>query len=578
MMRAGSLDAKHGCGSPAFDLEALMFRTLKTTLPLAAALMLAAAPAALAQNLLIRGGTIHTGDEAQPTAEVVAVRDGRIAYVGAAAGAPSAEGLEVVDLKGATLFPGFTDGHAHLDGIGWREMTLNLEGSTSVVEAMARLSDWAKAHPEGVIIGRGWIETHWPEKRFLTAADLDGAAPGRVVLLSRADGHAVAVSSAALSAAGIKAARTAPSGGEILKDSNGQPTGLLVDGAMALVDPLTPQADETATRAAYRAGFGVYARYGWTGVHFMSAPWKDVPLLEAMAREGEAPLRVYNSIDMGDARALMTGGPRDAGAGRIITRAIKFYADGALGSRGAKLFEPYSDRPDTSGLMLASRETVMPLYQEALRTGIQIATHAIGDQGNHDVAAWYDEALRSVPKSEWKLADPRWRIEHAQIIRPADYQYFNDLPIIASMQPSHAIGDLHFAADRLGDARLDGAYAWHTLVDRGVIVVGGSDAPVERGDPLIEYYAAVARRDLNGFQGPDWRPNEAVDRATALKMFTLWPAYASFREDELGTIEVGKRADFTAFDIDLMTVPAADIPKGRAVLTVVDGQVVYRAD
>ncbi|MFE9084297.1 amidohydrolase [Brevundimonas sp. NPDC003935] len=555
-----------------------MFRTLKTTLPLAAALMAAAAPAAFAQNLLIRGGTIHTGVEAAPTAEVVAVRDGRIAYVGAAAGAPSSDGLEVVDLRGATLFPGFTDGHAHLDGIGWREMTLNLEGSASVVEAMARLSDWARAHPEGVIVGRGWIETHWPEKRFLTAADLDAAAPGRVVLLSRADGHAVAVSSAALSAAGVDAATPGPSGGEILKDADGQPTGLLVDGAMVLVEPLMPQADAAATRAAYRAGFGVYARYGWTGVHFMSAPWKDVPLMEAMAREGEAPLRVYNSIDMGDARALMAGGPRDADDGRIITRAVKFYADGALGSRGAKLFQPYSDRPDTSGLMLASRETVMPLYQEALRTGVQIATHAIGDQGNHDVAAWYEEALRSVPKTEWKLADPRWRIEHAQIIRPSDYHYFDDLPIIASMQPSHAIGDLHFAADRLGDARLDGAYAWHTLVDRGVIVVGGSDAPVERGDPLIEFYAAVARRDLNGFQGPDWRPNEAVDRATALKMFTLWPAYASFREKELGTIEVGKRADFSAFNIDLMTVPAADIPKGHAVLTVVDGRVVYRAD
>ncbi|WP_292035467.1 MULTISPECIES: amidohydrolase [unclassified Brevundimonas] len=555
-----------------------MIRTTLKAIPLAAVLMAAAAPAAFAQNLLIRGGTIHTGVEAQPTAEIVAVRDGRIAYVGAAAGAPSTEGLEVVDLKGATLFPGFTDGHAHLDGIGWREMTLNLEGSTSVAEAMQRLTDWARAHPEGVIVGRGWIETHWPEKRFLTAADLDAAAPGRVVLLSRADGHAVAVSSAALTAAGIDAATAAPSGGEILKDAAGQPTGLLVDGAMPLVEPLMSQADAAATRAAYRAGFDVYARYGWTGVHFMSAPWKDVPLLEQMARDGEAPLRVYNSIDMGDARALMAGGPRDAADGRIITRAVKFYADGALGSRGAKLFQPYSDRPETSGLMLASRDTVMPLYQEALRTGVQIATHAIGDQGNHDVAAWYEEALRTVPKAEWKLADPRWRIEHAQIIRPADYHYFDELPIIASMQPSHAIGDLHFAADRLGDARLDGAYAWHTLVDRGVIVVGGSDAPVERGDPLIEFYAAVARRDLNGFQGPDWRPNEAVDRATALKMFTLWPAYASFREDELGSIEVGKRADFTAFDIDLMTVPAAAIPKGRAVLTVVDGQVVYRAD
>nr|WP_314428517.1 amidohydrolase [uncultured Brevundimonas sp.] len=555
-----------------------MIRSLMKAVPLAAALMAAAAPAAFAQNLLIHGGTIYTGDPAQPTAEQVIVRDGRIVSVGPETAVAGPADMQVIDLKGATLFPGFTDGHAHLDGIGWREMTLNLEGSASVVEAMQRLSDWARVHPEGVIIGRGWIETHWPEKRFLTAADLDAAAPGRVVLLSRADGHAVAVSSAALTAAKVDAATPAPSGGEILKDANGQPTGLLVDGAMVLVEPLTPQADAAATRAAYRAGFDVYARYGWTGVHFMSAPWKDVPLLEAMARDGEAPLRVYNSIDMSDARALMAGGPRDAADGRIITRAIKFYADGALGSRGAKLFQPYSDRPDTSGLMLASRETVMPLYQEALRTGVQIATHAIGDQGNHDVAAWYEEALRSVPRSEWKLADPRWRIEHAQIIRPADYHYFDELPIIASMQPSHAIGDLHFAAARLGDARLDGAYAWHTLVDRGVIVVGGSDAPVERGDPLIEFYAAVARRDLNGFQGPDWRPNEAVDRATALKMFTLWPAYASFREKELGTIEVGKRADFSAFNIDLMTVPAADIPKGHAVLTVVDGQVVYRAD
>lgn len=555
-----------------------MIRTLKTTLPVAAVLMLAAAPAAYAQNLLIRGGTIHTGDVAAPTAEVVVVRDGRIAYVGAANRAPSAQGLEVVDLKGATLFPGFTDGHAHLNGIGWREMTLNLEGAASIVEAMARLTAWAEAHPEGVIAGRGWIETHWPEKRFLTAADLDAAAPGRVVLLGRADGHAVVASSAALAAAGVDATTSAPSGGEILKDVAGRPTGLLVDAAQSLVSALKPDADEAATREAYRAGFNVYARYGWTGVHFMSAPWEDVPLMEQMARDGEAPLRVYNSIDMKDARALMAGGPRDAGDGRIITRAIKFYADGALGSRGAKLFEPYADRPDTSGLMLTSRQEVMPLYQEALRTGIQIATHAIGDQSNHDVAVWYEEALRSVPKAEWKLADPRWRIEHAQLIRPRDYHYFDELPIIASMQPSHAIGDLHFAADRLGDARLDGAYSWHTLVDRGVIVVGGSDAPVERGDPLIEFYAAVARRDLNGFQGPDWRPNEAVDRATALKMFTLWPAYASFRENELGTIAVGKRGDFTAFDIDLMTVPAADIPKGRAVLTVVDGRIVHRAD
>jgi len=533
------------------------------------------APPAFAQNLVIQGGTIRTGVEAAPTAEVVHVRDGRIAYVGPAAQAPRATGLTVVDLKGATLFPGFTDGHAHLDGIGWRELTLSLEGAASVTEAMARLAAWAEAHPEGPIVGRGWIETHWPEGRFLTAADLDAAAPGRIVLLGRADGHAVVASSAALAAARIDAETQAPTGGEILKGPDGQPTGLLVDAAEQLVADLMPQADTEALREAYRAGFRVEAAYGWTGIHFMSAPWKDVPLLEAMAVAGEAPLRLYNSVTPDGAQALIASGPRSVADGRVITRAIKFYADGALGSRGAALFQPYADRPDTTGLMQTTAEEMVPIYQQALRAGIQLATHAIGDRGNFEVSDWYRQAMQAVPREQWGLVDPRWRIEHAQILRPSDYAVFSELPIIASMQPSHAIGDLHFASDRLGDARLDGAYAWHSLVDRGVIVVGGSDAPVERGSPLIEFYAAVARRDLQGFQGADWRPEEAVDRATALKMFTLWPAHASFREDELGTIEVGKRADLTAFDVDLMTVPEVDILSGKAVLTVVDGQVVH---
>jgi predicted amidohydrolase YtcJ len=548
--------------------------------PLTLALLLASAAwSAEAQELLIRGGKIYTGVAAQPTAEVVLVQDGRIAYVGTEAGLPAFAYAETLDLGGATLFPGFTDGHAHLDGIGWRELTLNLEGSASVAEAMARLTAWAGAHPEGPIVGRGWIETHWPEARFLTAADLDAAAPGRIVLLGRSDGHAVVASSTALAAAGVDASTVAPPGGEILKGPDGRPTGLLVDAAEQLVAGLLPQTDPEALRDAYRAGFRVEAAYGWTGVHFMSAPWRDIPLLEAMAEAGEAPLRIYNSVTPDGAATLIAGGPRSVADGRIITRAIKYYADGALGSRGAALFEPYADRPGTSGLMQITGDEIIPLYEAALRGGIQIATHAIGDRGNASVAGWYQQALNAVPAADRPHGnDVRWRIEHAQILRPSDYHWFQHLPIIASMQPSHAIGDLHFAPARLGDARLDGAYAWHSLVDMGVIVVGGSDAPVERGDPLIEFYAAVARADLEGFQGPEWRPGEAVDRATALKMFTLWPAYASFREDELGTIEVGKRADFTAFSVDLMTVPVADIPGGRATLTIVDGVVVYRAD
>ena len=339
--------------------------------------------------------------------------------------------------------------------------------------------------------------------------------------------------------------------------------------------PLGAPADSEAfRRQAYEAGFAVYARYGWTGIHSMSVPIEDVPLMEAMAEAGEAPLRVYNSITPEGAEALFVHGPRAVADGRIITRAVKLYADGALGSRGAALFQPYADATHTSGLMQMTDEDALPLYRAALQNGVQITTHAIGDRGNAQVLDWYAQVLGEAEAG----ADPRWRIEHAQVLRPADFARFHDIPVIASMQPSHAIGDLHFAPDRLGDDRLDGAYAWRSLMDAGVTVVGGTDAPVERGDPLIEFYAAVARRDLNGFQGPDWRPDEAVDRADALRMFTLGPAYASFREDELGTIEVGKRADFTVFDIDLMTVPADEIPNGRALMTVLDGEIAWRAD
>lgn len=548
------------------------------TLSLIALSMTLAGPAA-AQDLLIRGGPIYTGVDTAPAAEAVLVRDGKIAWVGALADQPAVPAdVPTIDLKGAALFPGFTDGHAHLDGIGWRELTLNLEGSASVADAMQRLKAWADAHPEGPIIGRGWIETHWPEGRFLNRQDLDAAAPGRVVLLGRADGHAVAVSTPALEAAGITAQTQAPFGGEIHREADGHPNGLLVDAAEQLVARLYPRQDAAAKRNAYRAGFRVEAAYGWTGVHFMSAPWNDVPLLEQIAEAGEAPLRIYNSITPDGARDLIAQGPRSVADGRIITRAIKFYADGALGSRGAALHEPYADAPHTSGLMQTTAEEMVPLYEAALRAGIQVATHAIGDKGNSEVLNWYLAAMTEVQPEDRRIRDPRWRIEHAQIVRPRDEMMFAGMGVIPSMQPSHAIGDLHFAPARLGDARLDGAYAWHSFAALGLPVVGGSDAPVERGDPLIEFYAAVARRDLNGFQGPDWRPQEAVDRATALKMFTLWPAYASFREDELGTIEVGKRADLTAFSVDLMTAPFADIPKGHAVLTVVDGVVVYQRE
>ena len=536
------------------------------------ALPVQAEPAA---DALFWGGPIHTGAQASPTAQAVAVKDGRIVFVGDRAGAEALRGAEtqVVDLGGAALFPGFVDGHAHLRGIGERELTLNLEGSVSAAQAMERLAEHLKTAPaEGTVVGRGWIETGWPEGRFLNRQDLDAVAPDRPVLLIRADGHALVANSAALAAAGIDATTTAPEGGEILKDEDGAPTGMLIDNAMGLAAKLNTRPSEAQKLAAYRAAFAVETRYGWTGVHNMSVDFADVPLLEAMAAQGQAPMRVYNAVDLESAGPLLESGPRPGSDGRIVTRAVKLYIDGALGSRGAALHEPYADAPHSRGMLVSDPAEVAKALARAKDAGVQVATHAIGDRGNTVVLDLYQDAFRDDPHA---AGPARWRIEHAQIIRPGEIERFADQQVIASMQPSHAIGDLHFAPARLGMARLDGAYAWKSLEDAGALVVGGSDAPVERGDPLIEFYAAVARKDLKGFSAEGWRPEEALSRPAALALFTTAPAYAAFAEDELGTIEVGKRADFSAFSVDLMSAPVEEIPKGRAVLTVVDGQIVY---
>ncbi|MBX7248942.1 MAG: amidohydrolase [Caulobacteraceae bacterium] len=532
-------------------------------------------------DLIIHGGPIYTADDTNPRVEAVAVAGDRIVAAGRLADVESWGGADTrrIDLRGAAMFPGFTDAHAHLLGIGQRELTLNLEGSASLEAMLAAVRAWAAAHPEErVLTGRGWIETHWPERRFPSRQDIDAVVADRPVILRRADGHALVANSAALRAAGVTAATRPPSGGEILKDSGGEPTGMLIDAAQELVGRIVPNDDPAGMDRALDAAFRVYAAYGWTGLHNMSVSEAERRALEARDRRRAVPLRVYNAVDPEAAPRLLSEGPSLGRDGYLITRCIKVYADGALGSRGAALFEPYADRPETRGLMQTSAAEITPLYEKALRAGVQMTTHAIGDRGNASVLEWYEAAFRAVPPSVRPVKEPRFRIEHAQVLRLQDIPRFARLGVIPSMQASHAIGDLYFAPARLGDARLDGAYAWKRLIDAGAIIPGGTDAPVERGDPLIEFYAAVARRSLDGFQGPDWRPDQAVDRSTALKMFTVWPAYASFRESELGQIRPGYRADFTVFSVDLMTAPAADIPKAHALLTMVGGQAVYRRD
>ena len=538
---------------------------------LLAATSLSTAPTpTLAGDILIHGGPIHTGVDKAPEAQAVLIRDKTILFVGdlATAKSKAAKGARDIDLKGATAFPGFVDAHAHLTGIGLRELTLNLDQINSVAELVATVKAYAAAHPEGAIYGRGWIETHWPEQRFPNRADLDAAAPGRIIVLGRSDGHASVASSAALAKAGVTATTPDPAGGKILKGPDGAPDGMLIDHAQALVRDVIPPPSGALKREALEKAGALYASRGWTGLGNMSVDAGDLKLLTTLASEKKFSLRVDNYMDPSGAAEVLAKGPFEDATGLIRVLGIKLYMDGALGSRGAALLEPYSDA-EGLGLQLTERDKGLALMKQAKAVKAQVAMHAIGDRGNRMTLDWFQDALAGDAKA-------RWRIEHAQIVSDADLPRFSKMGVIASMQPSHAIGDLYFAPARLGPDRLVGAYAWKSLLDSGAVICAGSDAPVEKGDPLIEFYAAVARRDLKGFAGPDWGLNQRVSREQALRMLTLAPAYAVFREGELGTLEVGKRADVTAFSKDIMTVPEADILKARAVLTIVEGRVVFR--
>lgn len=534
-----------------------------------ALLAAASLSAANAGDLLIHGGPIHTGVEAAPSAQAVLIRDDRILFVGdlATAKAKAAKDVRDIDLKGAAAYPGFVDAHAHLTGIGLRELTLNLDQVKSAAELVAAVKAYAAAHPEGAIYGRGWIETHWPEKRFPTKADLDAAAPGRIVVLGRADGHASVASSAALAKAGITAATAAPAGGQILKDPDGQPNGMLIDHAQSLVETVIPPPSEALKRQALEKAGQLYAARGWTGLANMSVMADDLALLRDEAAKGRFHIRVDNYMDPSGAAEVLAKGPETDPTGLIRVRGIKLYMDGALGSRGAALLEPYSDA-EGLGLQLTPRDQGLALMKKAKAVGAQVAMHAIGDRGNRMTLDWFEEALAGDTAA-------RWRIEHAQIVSDTDLPRFAKLGVMASMQPSHAIGDLYFAPARLGKDRLHEGYRWKDFLDAGVVVAAGSDAPVEVGDPRIEFYAAVYRHSLDGFANADWHLEEAVTRAQALRMLTLAPAYAAFRETELGTLEAGKKADLTAFDKDLMTIAPKEILTAQPVLTVVDGKVAF---
>lgn len=534
-------------------------------------------------DLVFKNGNIYTVNDAQPKAQAVAIRKDRIVFVGSNASVQRwiGQNTRVIDLQGKIMVPGMTDAHHHLFGVGFREVTLNLEGITSLNNFLARVKERVDvAKPGDWITGRGWIETFWKPAVFPTRADLDKIAPNNPVFLDRADGHGAVANSAALKIAGIDKNSPNPFGGEISKDKSGDPNGMLLDNAQDLVQRHIPGPTPEETERALLLGVKRNVELGWTQVQDAGGNYLEVDLLRKLYGEGRIKLRVYRALSAPgrQAQRLFSEGPiLGEHQQRLTVRAVKLYVDGSLGSRSAALLEPYSDKPDTSGFMTIKEEDLRPFLEEALRKGVQVETHAIGDRGNRFILDAYEKAFKAVPVRDRKVPEPRWRIEHSQIINPADIPRFAKLGVIPSMQPSHAIGDLHFAPSRLGIKRLAGAYAWSSLIKSGAIIPGGSDAPVERGEPMIEFYAATARKDMKGFSGEGWHPEEAVTRAQALKMFTIWPAFAAFEEKLRGSIEVGKLADFTILSADIMKISEAEILKTRCMMTVIGGEIVHEA-
>lgn len=539
------------------------------------------ASAAETADLIFINGNVYTVNDKQPRAEAIAVREDRIVFVGSNADTQKfrSDKTRIIDLAGKTVTPGFTDSHCHIFGIGEREMKLNLEGTNSRQDFFAKVKERVTKSERGKwIVGRGWIETFWKPAQFPTRHELDRIAPDNPVYLTRADGHASVVNSAALKIAKIENHTPDPFGGKILK-TDGEVNGMLLDHAQELVEKHIPAPTAVERGEALLTGINREIGLGWCEIQNAGSRYDDVDLIKKAFAAGKIKIRFVNAIygPGDDARNfLKEGATLNMFDHHFTQRTIKVIFDGALGSRGAALLAPYSDAPESSGFFREKEEDLRPLFEEALRRGIQVETHAIGDRANRTILDLYEAAFKAVPPNERKIDKPRWRVEHAQILSEQDIPRFAKLGVIPSMQPSHAISDLFFAPARLGLERLRGAYAWNSLIKTGAIICGGSDAPVERGEPMIEFYAAVTRKSTKGESHEGWHPEEAVSREQALKMFTINPACAAFEENDKGSIEAGKLADFTVLSGDIMKIPEPGILKTRCEMTVIGGEIVYQ--
>ncbi len=546
---------------------------------LAAAAPLSAQPTARTApraEMIVINARIYTADDAQPLAEAMAISAGRLQFVGSAVEAMALRGpaTTMIDAGGRTIIPGMTDAHAHLYQLGNVLRQVDLVGTRSYEEVIARVVAKAATLPKGTpVIGRGWDQNDWSDTRFPTNTALSAATPDHPVILTRVDGHAVLANAVAVAKAAITAATKDPEGGRIVRDAAGAATGVFVDNAQRLMVPAERGGAPPVPREVLRNAVREANRWGLTGVHDMGVSPSVVGTYEAAAQAGELTLRAYVLLS-GDSVSVayaMAKGPRSAlFDGRLWVRCIKLYGDGALGSRGAALLDPYADDAQNNGLLVMQPAYIRGVTEQALRSGWQVATHAIGDRANRLVLDAYEAALKAVP-----TADHRLRIEHAQIIHHDDIPRFAALGVIPSMQASHQTSDMYWAASRLGTERLRGAYAWRSLLNAGSIIPNGSDFPVELVNPLISFHAAIARQDASDFPAGGWLPEQRMTREEALRSMTIWPAKAAFQEQVLGSLTTGKYADFVLLDQDIMRVAPELVLQTRVLQTWVGGAKVY---
>ncbi len=559
----------------ALGLSLMLMSCSKNDVPTAAM-----ATECLVADMVLHNTKIYTANDAQWTAEATAVLGDKIIFVGSNADASKymCGDAQIMDMSGKFVYAGFTDSHQHVEGVGQRPKTLSLFGISTLKETVEAIEAFALNVPaDKWVQGRGWIEREWTdEKRFLTRYDVDPFTADKPLFMPRADGVSALVNSKALELAGITKDSPDPVGGRFERDINGTPNGYILATAMNIFRDIIPLKTREYKKDSLVQGMYENAKVGWTNTQDAGMPYVNVEIIKEIHAEGNMSTRVYAAANIMEAATMLERGRETTADNMFDLRGIKVYIDGTLGSRGAALLENYADADHKGFMNRTTKQALDPILRAALRKGIQVETHVIGDRAVRALLDWYEEAFNAVPKSEWAVAEPRWRLEHAQVIPPQDQERLVSLGIIVSMQPSHGIGDLNFAPDRLGTKRLSYAYPWQQLIDRGLMILGGSDAPVELGDPRIEFYAAVTRKRLDGTSGEGWHPELAVERETALKMFTIWPAYGAFQEDIRGSVEVGKYADFTILDSDWLTIPEADILTSQNIMTVVGGKITYQ--